>query len=99
MCKKTEVATEYDPFIIVFAKKTNGQIEDGFTTHPHPSNLHDRVQRMKEIGNYSAGDFPVPGRLEFSKEKSKKLNRWMKNDCTIYVRISYNQIPEVVWAP
>jgi hypothetical protein len=93
MCNK---ATEFDPFVVVFAKKANGEIEDGWTSHPHPDNLIARRDRFMRIGKYDS--FPNSD-LNFGKEKAAKLNRWMKNGSTIYVRISYNQIPEVAWSP
>ena len=87
------IANENDVIVAVFAKKENGQIISGFTSHPAPQNVNNRVDKFREIGS----DLPIPRpALRFGEEKAATLNFWKEMEYTIFVKAS-NRDAVQVW--
>ena len=89
----SRIANEFDVVVMVYAKKQDGQIVDGFTSHPAPQNVEDRVNTFRRIGSDSI--IPRNG-LNFGKDKSAWLNNCKTKGWTIFVRPSHRD-PVQVW--
>lgn len=85
-------ANENDVMIAVFAKKENGEILSGFTSHPAPQNVDKRVEKFRQIG--SVGDIPRPA-LRFGEDKARLLNYWKDSGYTIFVKASNRDAVQV----
>lgn len=80
-----------DTQVTTFARKPNGQIEPGFSSHPLPGNEQKRVKRLiQSVRNpkHDGGRQDVKDRIQFWKDKEWEI--WVK---------AGNRNAVLAWAP